>query len=166
MQKITTRQAFRDSLEILFSRWVALQIAIENSPYTHKENPAEDLLVLTMNFFQHGQVEPSDLASNYDQFISNQLRCEVEDGSPLEISKQMCSLFNEIVLKKDLEQYHYLMKLHSIVETQAGSQVVQEYSDFDSDSDSDEQNLDVEPQLDSDIYPEIDVDGFEMVRRR
>ncbi|KAJ3312916.1 hypothetical protein HDV04_002573 [Boothiomyces sp. JEL0838] len=160
---------FQEAVDIVFTKWTALQIAIDNSPYTG-QTPQKDLLEGTLEFFKehNGQIHADELSNNFESFMEEQLDCFCEDNSPYQVSVHLLKLFGEIVINSDLTS---LQSMRDALKRgkKVVSKVVVDEGASDSDMENDE-NMDVEMQVDTPVYtkpePIIDEDGFELVVRK
>ncbi|KAJ3318278.1 hypothetical protein HDV06_000721 [Boothiomyces sp. JEL0866] len=161
---------FQEAVDIVFTKWTALQIAIDNSPYTGQTSQ-KDLLEGTIEFFKeyNGQVHADELATNFERFMEEQLDCFCEDNSPYQVSTHLLKLFAEIVGNSDLTLLQVMRDELVRTGKKVVSKVVADDGASDSDMDNDE-NTDVEMQVDTPAYtkpePIIDEDGFELVVRK
>ena len=142
-------------MSMILKKWVGFQMAVQNSDF---EGAHIQLLELLLEYFQNYTVTDDDLADNLDEFIINELDCELEDNSPLQVSRHICELFEE--LKNGNTQMLDKMK----------SQFTENNVEFEiqDDSDSDQSLSDTEMEPPSEAKrpdPVIDEDGFELVQK-
>lgn len=140
-------------MSMILKKWVGFQMAVQNSDF---EDAHEQLLDLLLEYFQNYTVTDDDLADNLNEFIMNELDCELEDNSPIQVSRHMCELFEE--LKNGNTQMLDKMKLN----------FTENNMDFeieDSDSDESLSDTELEPLEAKRPEPVIDEDGFELVQK-
>ncbi|KAI8898402.1 hypothetical protein BC833DRAFT_590028 [Globomyces pollinis-pini] len=170
---------FSEAISMIFSKWTALQIAIDNCPYSHQTNLQSDLLQLTVSFYKefNGKIEPDELEKNFTAFIEDQLCCTVEDGSPLQVANDIVQLYKLIVVQCDLELFNRMKAEIQAKGNQAKtlSKTIQDEgasddSDWnesvmgDGDSVMGSEDMAVDPPKPT--GPIIDDDGFELVQRK
>lgn len=163
-QTPTPTDVFKEGMNMIFTKWTALQLAIENSPYAynHLDHPQIQLEELTLEYFQQVKnIDASDLSFNLEEFVSDQLHATFEDGSANLVSLDLLKLWNDVMNNdfKFAEQIKTEFKLQS-----KGASVLQ--LDYSSDSDSESEV--VSTRITKAEKPEkvIDEDGFELVTRR
>ncbi|KAJ3274307.1 hypothetical protein HDV01_003158 [Terramyces sp. JEL0728] len=160
---------FQEAVDVVFTKWTALQIGIDNSPYPG-QTPQKDLVEDTVEFFKeyNGQIHADELASNFDRFLEEQLDCYCEDNSPYQVSTHLLKLFAEIIGNSDLTTLQVMKEELSKRGREVVSKVVADEGA--SDSEMEDESMDVEMQADTPVYtkpePIIDEDGFELVVRK
>ncbi|KAI8909536.1 hypothetical protein EDD86DRAFT_140447 [Gorgonomyces haynaldii] len=149
---------FCQTVRLTLTKWQALQLAIENSPYVPYEPPQQELERHILDFFvkHQQQVQADELAGNFEDFFAEQLDCEVEDGSFEHVGKQLVELYATVVVKQDTQAGLNYVQLMSNVQLPQSS--VEEDEDFE------EMEEVHEPRPKQEKI--IDEDGFELVQSK
>ncbi|KAJ3224777.1 hypothetical protein HK099_007895 [Clydaea vesicula] len=119
-------------------------------------------------FKKHSRnVEPHELARNFEDFFDEIFSLSLEDNSQYQIGTLLCKLYNEIFFSNSLEELTKLRNWSSMKKSGTVKIVNNEGESTDDDSDEslvDEEMLVVKEK--SKIEPVIDDDGFELVQKR
>ncbi|RKO91191.1 hypothetical protein BDK51DRAFT_20976 [Blyttiomyces helicus] len=168
---------FIESITLVFSRWTALQLALDHQ-MAGASTPlrATELLEDTAAFFRtHGsEVHADELDSNFTAFFEEVFCAELDDGSPLQVGRTLVKLYAEIVGEGRLE---LLEELRGKARVSGAGRSVRAGGDAD---DDDEESGDEEEgegeAMDVDVpvvrerapWPEpvVDEDGFELVQKK
>ncbi|KAJ3392221.1 hypothetical protein HDU92_008573 [Lobulomyces angularis] len=150
--------------------WTALNICIEQdlagfNSIQQKTYLYENILEF---FKKHSRnVEPHELARNFEDFFDEIFSLSLEDNSQYQIGTLLCKLYNEIFFSNSLEELTKLRNWSSMKKSGTVKIVNNEGESTDDDSDEslvDEEMLVVKEK--SKIEPVIDDDGFELVQKR
>ncbi|KAJ3219218.1 hypothetical protein HDU67_002214 [Dinochytrium kinnereticum] len=171
-------QMFQEGMKMVFARWTALQIAIENQMAgTSTSIMASTLEVHTVDFFrQYGvNVEVDELEGNLEGYMEECFNLGLEDGSPGQVARAVTSLFRELAAEGRSDVLDRLRASAKSVRPVTGIKPVAADSDYedseDDDSDMDDEDVGMEqdaaPAPPPPAKPEkiVDEDGFEMVQK-
>ncbi|KAJ3116476.1 Cyclin-dependent kinase 2 [Phlyctochytrium bullatum] len=174
---------FEEAVSLIFGRWTALQLAVENQLGGRQTREmAEALQTHTCSFFKdYGRnVAVDELEENLRGYFDECFNLDLQDGSPLQISRLLVEAFKQLE-ESNGSRSQVLEKLRETASTvrarAMGSSSTMADSDADDDSgsddeDSDEQDDDDEDRSESMQYEEtprtkpdpiIDEDGFELI---
>lgn len=175
---------FTEGLKIVFSRWTALRLALDNQwAGIHTEKVIQDLMDEVVEFFQTygSQVYADEIRDNLEQFFAEVMNVDLEDGSPAQIGKSLVDLYRSLMVEGSLEMLNRLREL-SMKSTSGQSQSRRAGGDDDDDSSEEEEegddyegsSMDVdmegssssEQQPPAPIEPVFDEDGFELVQKK
>ncbi|KAJ3328998.1 hypothetical protein HDU76_008855 [Blyttiomyces sp. JEL0837] len=180
---------FEESLDLIFQRWTALQLAI-----THDmggRNTLQKVAVLDYGL----AVEDSELEENLQGYFDECFHVSLEDGSPTQVAKSLCKVFKELA-EGNLSTLEALRKATAGRAQRAdgggavsGSQRGRANADDDEDDDDDSDDDDDEYLDEDDLVlevadgeagssameivaepprrpePVVDEDGFELVQK-
>ncbi|KAJ3287553.1 hypothetical protein HK104_008538 [Borealophlyctis nickersoniae] len=171
--------AFSDAVRLVFSRWTALQLALDHQMAgTATETCAKEMYDHTLSFFrEHGtEVYPDELCDNYKGYFDEVFNAELEDGSPEQVGKALVSLYAEIMVQGKMDGYEALkQKAASGRNAALASTVVGDDSSDDEDEEGggeDREAMEIDggagtapaSAAPSRPPPVIDEDGFELVQ--
>ncbi|GIL72313.1 hypothetical protein Vretimale_3990 [Volvox reticuliferus] len=179
------RPLFEEGVRLIFSKWTALALAVENQWGGSKSAEKADLLLNDCLdwFYQKREHYVDELEENLDDAILQDFNVEAEDGSPHQVADACVKLYQELVAGSTA----YLEQLRSMgpggleqckrqVVDLDGTVVAEEDADMDSsdgDDDEDEDDMEAEGQQAPQAVPlepprlrgpVVDEDGFTMVQ--
>ncbi|KAI9355902.1 Pre-rRNA-processing protein TSR2-domain-containing protein [Zopfochytrium polystomum] len=96
---VAVKALFAEGVGLVFSRWTALQLAVEHQMGGRASaEKAQTLQAHTVDFFaQHGAaVAPYELADNFAGFFEEEFNAQLEDGSPEQVAATLVALYREV----------------------------------------------------------------------
>lgn len=186
---LEARPLFEEAATLLFRRWTALNLAIENQwGGASSVEKADTIWAETMEwFYKHKEHYSDDLGMELEDSLEHDFNMKLEDGSPYEVAKMLVLLHNEL-LQRNEKTLNKLRQTAPVPVAASRSERVDrdgtvvagagEASSSDSDSDMDEDDMDADeaaagagmqpshgvPQQPK--GPVIDEEGFELVQKR
>lgn len=160
-------ELFAQAIGLIFKKWTALQLALEHAEYS-SEKLLEDLCLSTLEFFKefNGQIEADELEHNFNTYYEEFLGCGLDDGSAIQVSRDLLEIFNDLVIDCNLVKFESMKAKLDKTNGKAQSAV-----NLESDDGMDEEDIKMEVpkennEMKVDKGPIIDDDGFELVVRK
>lgn len=163
-------RAFEEGIRLVFSRWTALVLAVENQwGGPESEAKREHLVQETLRYFlKHKEHYADELEEDLDDAILHDFNTQAEDGSPKEIADMLLAMYKECVVGN----FSLIEKLRSHPVAGAGrsqQQVVDNDGTIVSDADSEDDEMEDAQPMQQDEPPKrpepvVDEDGFTLVQ--
>lgn len=99
----TNRVIFIEGLDLIFSRWTALKLAIDNGwggPNTLEKSIQLKSTIISSFDKKGSKVEQEDIEDLIIDFMNNELCIILEDSSEIQIAQQILSLYKEAISGK------------------------------------------------------------------
>lgn len=99
----TNRVIFIEGLDLIFSRWTALKLAIDNGwggPNTLQKSIQLKSTIISSFDKKGSKVEQEDIEDLIIDFMNNELCIILEDSSEIQIAQQILSLYKEAISGK------------------------------------------------------------------
>ncbi|KAK9830416.1 hypothetical protein WJX72_011646 [[Myrmecia] bisecta] len=167
------RPAFEEGVSLVLERWTALCLAIDQEwGGANSKQKAQQLYADILNwFYSNKEHYADDLEVDLEEILLSDFNCETEDGSPLEVAKQLVQFHREC-LQGDFSLIERLRRIPpaiasacvrervdrdgTVLDEEGGSA---NREDDDMDMDQAPPAIPLEPK-----GPIIDEDGFELVQ--
>ncbi|KAG4099588.1 hypothetical protein H8356DRAFT_1666031 [Neocallimastix lanati (nom. inval.)] len=100
--QLSNQKIFEKIVEIIFSNWTALQLAVDHSlaglkTHEYYQNLYEEVINI-FNVYKD-QVEVSDLNDNFVDFFSEIFNMDVEDGSPRQVGMLLVDAYKRTFIE-------------------------------------------------------------------
>ncbi|PSC70621.1 pre-rRNA-processing TSR2-like protein [Micractinium conductrix] len=184
------RAAFEEGCALIFTRWTALQLGVQNEwGGSHSRQKAGDLLRDTINWFYNTKDhEMFDLQDLLDEALQVDFNIQAEDDSPYQVARQLVNMHNQVAAG----DFSYVEQMRAAAAQAAAAAAAAAAAsqrapnglpeaDEDSSSSVDEEDgsddddaMDAEGGEDMDMDdapqqpqgPVVDEDGFQVVQRK
>jgi len=173
------QQIFEKIVELIFSNWTALQLAVDHSLAGLKTQEFyQNLYEEVINIFKvyKDQVEVSDLNENFLDFFSEIFNMDVEDDSPRQVGMLLVDAYKQTFIEGTGMQLYNNLLAKGKSNANKLSQVQGDDDDSDDDNDFDNDAMDTDEATTSQPQPThhreprskrvVDEDGWETVTSR
>ncbi|ORX79080.1 hypothetical protein BCR32DRAFT_328285 [Anaeromyces robustus] len=176
---VNNQEIFEKIVELIFSNWTALQLAVDHSLAGLKTQEFyQNLYEEVLNIFSvyKDQVEVSDLNENFLDFFSEVFNMDVEDDSPRQVGMLLVEAYKKTFIEgTGMEVYNNLLAKGKSNANKLSQVQGDDDSDDDNDFDNDD-SMDTDEATTSQPQPShqreprskkiIDEDGWETVTSR
>lgn len=173
------RPAFDEGATLIFRRWTALQLAVEQGWGGHQSLAKADSMIrdVLVWFHNHKEHYADELQMDLEDMMSEDFNVELEDGSPELVSKALVELWHGCC-RGDLQELQRLRAVaygNPSAPSAAQASAPQEPAESGSSGSSDDGDS---ADMDTDTQPtasaggsrrppaQVDDDGFQVVQRR
>lgn len=109
--------AFEEGVEIAFSRWEALNIAVNNLGGGDGNEKVEEFITTALEWFadEKDKICWDDVEGWLQEVLSEEFHIDAQDGSCEQMGRLMCTLYRDVYKLKDFSGLHKMIRNQSDV---------------------------------------------------